>query len=79
MIIATIGHQQYKLKDMTAAEQLLKIFNDSLPVEEHYMRKSRNVFSILKSSSEMRLSIIQGEIISDEDLEKLKEQELQKA
>lgn len=78
MIIATIGHQQYKLKDIAAAEQLLKIFNDSLPVQEHYMRKSRTVFSILKSSSEMCLSIIQGEIISDEDLEELKDQELQK-
>ena len=74
MIVANIGHQKYKLKDIKDAEVLLKILNDSLPVEEHYIRNSRNVFSISKSAYEISLSIVQDELISDEALEILKEQ-----
>lgn len=78
MIVANIGYQKYKLKDISDAEALLKILNDSLPLEEHYMRNSRKVFSISKAPCEMKLSIIQEEIISEEDLEILKQQDEQK-
>ncbi|MDI1363145.1 hypothetical protein [Methylotenera sp.] len=79
MIIAAFGHYKYKLKDIADAEQLLKIINDSVQVDEHYLRGSGSIFSILKNSSQMNLSIIQSDLISEEDLEKLREQELQKA
>lgn len=78
MIIATIGHYKYKLKDITAAEQLLKIINDSVPVADHFIKGNGTVFSISNYSTEMSLSIFQGDLISDEYLEKLRDEELQK-
>ena len=78
MIIAKIGFQQFRLKDVAAAEVLLKILNDSLPIEQHYFRDTGHVFSVSKFSDVINLSITQEEVISDEALEILIGQDKQK-
>lgn len=78
MIIATIGHYKYKLKDISAAELFLKIINDSVQVDSNYFPDNGHVYSISNFSSEMNISIFQGELISNEDLEKIRKQASQK-
>ena len=79
MIIATIGHQKYKLKDITAAEQLLKIINESVPVDDHYISGKPTVYAALNTAPEMKLSIVQGDLITDEELDRLNAANLKSA
>lgn len=71
MIIATIGSNRFKLKDFAAAEQLMKILAESIPVDNHYMSKKGYVYSASDDAPELNLSIVQGDLLTDEELKKL--------
>ena len=71
MIIATIGHHHYKLKDMTAAEQLLKILAEAIPADNHYLSRRGMAYSASDEAPDLKLSIVQGDLLTDEELKKL--------
>lgn len=71
MIIATIGHYHYKLKDITAAEQLLKILDEAIPADDNYLPKRGFFYTRSEAANEIRLAIIQGDLLTDEELKKL--------
>lgn len=64
MIIATIGRDEYLLKDLQQAHTLLNILNDAKPVEKTYLiNSSKYIFHETDSNLDIKIEIIKQQKI----------------
>ncbi|WHI45020.1 hypothetical protein [Microbulbifer sp. VAAF005] len=80
MLIATIDTEDYLLKDSKDAEALLRVLQRAKKLKSFHRLESGIHYSESQESVSVKISIVTRELISQEDMEKLKnkrEQEMQ--
>lgn len=75
MIIATIANRKFKLKNLAAAEQLLKIMDETEILDDPWVGHKKIYFVEKNPSHEMSISFLPGEPITEEEYKKLKDAE----
>ena len=69
MIIANVGHLEFKLDSLSDAEALLRILSAAVPVDTDY-RLNGIVFETKKRTS-IEIKIISGDVMSEEEANQL--------